>query len=351
MSTRKTKADDNSAVTADTAPKNSKQFFGLVFGITISFGILGYFLSQLDWQAFFIELKRVNLWMLPVFALAFCSTYWLRAWRWRYLLPRSEELSYRNLYDSFSLGALGMFILPFRAGEIIRAYTLKRWQSMPFSVAFASIITERAFDVLTLLILFGLCLSQVDNAPAEIVSAAYLLGIFAGVILTVMILCYFFSEQMLAIFRWKLGFILRGRLPGVQEKLVEFASGIIEGFRAIRGSKDLAIVFTSSLALWILFGAISQIGLWCFGEYPSFWVGLTVNVVIALAIAIPSAPGFLGVYQLGCWLALSGIFGYSKEFAFAYAILTHSLQFILVLSLGFWTLQRRGLKLTELQKS
>ena len=325
-----------------------KQLGGLIVGVLISVGILAVFIFSIDWSAFLNELSKVEPIYIPLFALAFVATYWIRAFRWRYLLPQSDELDSKTLFDAFSLGSLAMFLLPFRAGEIVRAYTLQRWASVPFAVGFASVITERAFDVLTLLLLFGICLSRIESAPPEILAAAWVLGSIAAAILLVMLLCYFFAEQMLAIFRWKLHFVFRTKFPGLQQKLVEFAAGVIEGFRAIKSVKELIIVLASSLALWLVFGLVSQIAIWCFGQFPSLWVGLTVSIIIALAIAIPSAPGFLGVFQLGCVLALSGIFGYSREFALAYAVLSHSLQFLLVLIVGFWVLRRRGLRLTEL---
>lgn len=328
-----------------------KQLLGLALGVAISLGILGYFLWSMDWGKFLDNLSRVEVIYIPFFALTFVATYLIRTWRWKYLLPNSAEMENGNLFDAFSLGALGMFLLPFRAGELIRAFTLRRWQGVPFSVGFASIITERAFDVLSLLIIFALCLLQIEDAPEEVISAAYVLAVFTFVILLTMLLCYFVAEQMLSLFAGTLRVVFAGRALSLQEKLVEFARGIIEGFRAIKSYRELGLVLFSSLLLWLVFGLLSQIGLWCFGEHPSIWVGMTTNVIIALAIAIPSAPGFLGVYQLGCFLALSGMFGYSKEFSFAYAVLSHSLQFLLVVLIGFWSLQRRGLKLAQLRQS
>lgn len=334
-----------------TAPqRKNKQVIGLIVGILISIGILAVFFASIDYSSFIEEFRRIEIIYIPLFVLCFFATYWIRAFRWRYLLPESDSLHLRTLFDAFSLGALGMFLLPFRAGELIRAYTLQRWQNVSFAVGFASIITERAFDVLSLLILFGICLTQIEEAPSEVLAGAWVLGCIAGAILGVMLMCYFFADQMLALFRWKLRFVLRSRLPEVQKKLIEFAAGIIEGFRAIKSGRELAIVMASSLGLWLVFGLLAQVVFWCFGEFPTIWVGITVNVIIALAIAIPSAPGFLGVFQLGCVLALSGIFGYSKEFALAYAVLSHSLQFLIVLTIGFWVLHKRGIRLRDLRR-
>jgi hypothetical protein len=75
---------------------------------------------------------------------------------------------------------------------------------------------------------------------------------------------------------------------------------------------------------------------------------MLLNLMIALAVAAPSAPGFIGTFQAGCLVALTVISGYSREFAMAYSVVTHVLQMTLVLGAGFVVLHLRGLRLAQL---
>ncbi|MGA1531013.1 MAG: hypothetical protein ACO398_09770, partial [Kiritimatiellia bacterium] len=94
-----------------------------------------------------------------------------------------------------------------------------------------------------------------------------------------------------------------------------------------------------------------QVLLWGFGIYPSWWVGMMLNVMIALAVAAPSAPGFVGTFQVGCIVALSTIYGYSKEFAMAYSMIAHVFQMALIVVAGIVVLQLRGMKFSQLRKT
>jgi uncharacterized membrane protein YbhN (UPF0104 family) len=96
-------------------------------------------------------------------------------------------------------------------------------------------------------------------------------------------------------------------------------------------------------------GAWFQVMLWAFGEFPSWWVGLILNVIISLAVAAPSAPGFVGTFQLGCIVALANMHGYSKEFAMAYSVIAHVLQIVLMVIAGLVVLHLRGLSFSQIR--
>ena len=73
-----------------------------------------------------------------------------------------------------------------------------------------------------------------------------------------------------------------------------------------------------------------------------------MGVMTALAVAAPSAPGFIGVYQAGCVAALA-LFGISKEIGIAFSLVTHAYQFVIIVGLGVISLARNGLGLGDLQ--
>jgi hypothetical protein len=85
-------------------------------------------------------------------------------------------------------------------------------------------------------------------------------------------------------------------------------------------------------------------------EQRSFLLGVTLCVFVSLAVALPSAPGFVGVFQMGC-VAATKLFGYSDSVGQLYSILVHLLTFLLVIGLGFWVLAVHDLNLFELKKA
>jgi uncharacterized membrane protein YbhN (UPF0104 family) len=77
---------------------------------------------------------------------------------------------------------------------------------------------------------------------------------------------------------------------------------------------------------------------------------VTLCVFVALAVALPSAPGFVGVYQMAC-VAASSLFAYSLSAAQLYSILVHLITFIMVITIGFWVLAVHDLNFFELKKA
>jgi uncharacterized membrane protein len=73
-------------------------------------------------------------------------------------------------------------------------------------------------------------------------------------------------------------------------------------------------------------------------------------VFVSLAVALPSAPGFVGVFQMGC-VAAASLFAYPIAAAQLYSIIIHLLSFLFVVGIGFWVLMIHDLTLFELKKA
>jgi hypothetical protein len=328
---------------------NKKKYVSLAIGLIVSVGIIAFLVQSLDWTIFLRELDRVNYAYVPLLVLLFIAVFIVRAWRWRYLLPNSKELSTVKLFNATMVGFFATCILPFRAGEVIRPLVLSRWQPVSFSVGLASVVTERVFDVLALLFLMGLSISELENAPGFVSTGANALSVLAAVISAIMVTAYLRGDLIYRLIEYVIRACLEARFPEVTERLLQEAKGFIEGLRSISSLYELLAVLLWSLVLWGGMAMLYQVGLWTFGVYPSFWVGIAVTVILAFAVAAPSAPGFLGTFQLGCVASLSGLYGYSNEFAVAYSVVLHSYQVLLACLFGALILKREGLGLSQLR--
>ena len=325
-----------------------KMKLGMAVGIAISAAILGYLLWQLQWGLFMSELSKVRLIYLPILILLFLFSFFLRALRWRYLLPTGLEISTMRLFSACVLGMLASCVLPLRAGEFVRPWVLSRSKQVSFSLGFSSVVTERVFDVLAMLSLFIAVLGTVENPPAWAPVAAYSLGMIALVILAVMLTAYFRAALVLRIATTVISGLFARRAPKFSAKLFEMAAEFIDGLKAISSLGQLLSVLLLSAVLWLEFSVLYYIGLLSFGVSPAFSQANAVNVFVALAIAVPSAPGFLGTFQVGCLAALHEIYHYSEEFAVAYSVVMHSFQMICSVLLGIVMLRYEGLSFKQL---
>lgn len=332
------------------AKKLGKNFWGVFLGFAVSGGLLVYFFGQLDWNKFFQELYRVNLAYLPALMGLFLLSYWLRALRWKYLLPRSVEISFSRRFSASVLGSLASCIFPLRAGEFVRPWLISRKGDISFPLCFSTIVTERVFDVLAMLGLFVITIGQLESPPKALIYAAGGLASIAGIILLAMLLAIFAAPKLLAILRWGLKLIFSQTETGFPAKISHLAEEFIEGLGAIKNIPDLLVLVFLSYLLWVEFSLFFYVGLLAFGIDASFALANALNVCVALAVALPSAPGFVGTFQAGCKLAISELYHYSEEFALAYSVFVHCLQLGITAAAGGVLLWLEGLSISQLER-
>ncbi|MCB0321164.1 MAG: flippase-like domain-containing protein, partial [Bdellovibrionales bacterium] len=91
--------------------------FHSVFGIIVSIGLLVWAFSDVKIHEIEAQLLSAHYWVLIPSTLMFVFHFFIRAWRWYYLLPNGSKTSLRNRFDGIVVGCLANFILPLRAGE------------------------------------------------------------------------------------------------------------------------------------------------------------------------------------------------------------------------------------------
>lgn len=326
------------------------QRIGLFISLAVSLGILIYLFAKLDWQEVWNQLQKVNPWYLPLLIGMFIPLIWMRAMRWRLILPNRDQLSVTRLFEATIIGFFASFVLPLRAGEFIRPWILSRWQPVSFSASFASIMIERLADSVCLLSLMIITLSRIPEIPPEILLGARALGALTLILVVIVVLSYLLPGRVEAVFHWFSNQIIGRFTPRLAEKINQMITEYFSGLRVINSFWQLVAVMLWSFAMWLFMAGWYQVLMWAFGIYPSFWVGMMLNIMIALAVAAPSAPGFIGVFQMGCILALSTVYGYSKEFAMAYSVVGHLIQTVFNILAGLIVLHLRGLTFKQLQR-
>lgn len=105
---------------------------------------------QLDavWQA--LQVGQY-WWLIPSVGIYFLAV-WARTWRWHYMLRPLKAIRLGRLFPVVVIGYMGNNVYPFRAGEVLRSYVLRRREDIPMSASLATVIVERVFDGLVMLI-------------------------------------------------------------------------------------------------------------------------------------------------------------------------------------------------------
>lgn len=129
-----------------------KNIIKSLIGVSIGAAFLYFTLNNKPLSEIFNSLKQAHIiWML-VSVLGLVVTFFLRAFRWKVLLESSDAnpVRYSVIYSLI----LGYFVNSFtpKFGEIIRCTSLKKSDKIPTSVSFGTVVSERIYDVLVLLL-------------------------------------------------------------------------------------------------------------------------------------------------------------------------------------------------------
>lgn len=317
----------------------------IALGVVVSAGFLGFAVRKVDWAEAGAALASAQyLYVLPMLAVSIWSLY-IRAQRWRVLLRPLGNPAMRTLVAATNIGFMANMVLPLRMGEVIRPVLLSRKEREPLGGVLATILLERIFDLFTILLLFGVSAATVSVSGTVRQWGYGLLG-FA---LTV--------GAGVAFVRWQeklalrlLGWALQPLPSRVAESIDQFFRGFIRALEVLDSPLTFLQVLGWSLYLWLMISGSYAFGILAFGlDVPLVVGSVAVMAVIAVAVAAPSAPGFIGTFQLGCTLGLA-IFHVSESQAIAYSIVLHVTQFVGTVAAGLYSLTREGMSLGQLDK-
>lgn len=321
-------------------------------GIGISACLVLWLIYTNKWSEVGAQLLNIRVWILFPAVLLFVAHFLLRALRWQLLLGENAVHADKRLwllYDGMMVGNLATFILPLRIGEFVRPYMLSRCSSHSFATSFVSVVLERFFDLSSVLFTFGLLLFFLDQSHAidpMVYKGAFLLSGVAVSIFLFIASAVYLPRQLMSVAAVFLAWLPEKPRTGIQKFLEEFLAGaavLKSGSLLLQVIMWSALVWGSTfLRFWVSLAAFPTIE-------PTILLSVTAGVLVSLAIAAPSAPGFVGVYEAGC-IAAFALFGLSKESATAYAIVTHLLEYLLVVFFGVLALFRNDLRFGELLK-
>jgi uncharacterized membrane protein YbhN (UPF0104 family) len=140
--------------------------------------------------------------------------------------------------------------------------------------------------------------------------------------------------------------LLPARLHGPLEN---FATGFLQALSVLDSPGAFVRATAFSLYIWSLIGVTNALGLLAFDlPVPLFFGAIAITPIVSLAVSVPSAPGFIGAYQLGCILALA-IFGVNESRAIAYSIVMNLTTFVACTSAGMYSLWSEGLSFQDME--
>ncbi len=264
----------------------------------------------------------------------------IRAARWRLLLPMRPDGTRPTIGSAVTallVGYLASGVLPARLGEPIRAVVIAKSQDLPVGGAFGSVVLERVVDMAALAIV-GLGAALLIGAPAWILNLALVVAAFALALLLLLVTVGL--DPVLAIGSWAVARAPARVGPGAS-RLLHLAGSFIDGMSGHRRRPDVAAAALLSVIGWFLDALIVGLVAASLGLSIGPGEAVLISAVGALATAIPSAPGYLGTYEVAVTAAAVAM-GLSGAEGLALAIATHAIVLGPVLLAGVVALARTG---------
>lgn len=305
----------------------SRRTITVVAGVLISLAFIGYSVLHLDWSTFASSLAAVEPMWMAVFILTLLLTMVLRAWRWHMItgLPPRDWLP---VWQAACIGYAGTAIFPARAGEVMRVIHLQRLAKASTGLAVGSSIVDRLIDAVALCVLIGAGLAIFVST--QVIEHRFVL--MTGLLL---LACTAVAIFVLGGHRWLRLPERPDRQGGIRSHVARWLGEAASGLQTLRSWRMIAVLaglqcVISSLdilACWIL--------IWAFGWTLPLAAALLTLICLAVVSALPSTPGYLGVYQVAAMAALHE-FGLARSEALAYGTLLQVCNFGLFLAVGLW---------------
>jgi uncharacterized protein (TIRG00374 family) len=301
---------------------------------------VGRVIARADW--------RVLLGMsVPPYLLAV----YFRALRWRHLTNPVQTIATGSLFRAVAVGFMANNLFPLRMGEVVRAWYLARETGASTAALFGTVILERVIDTVAVigLALGGLAVLGAERGGLMARGAVYLVPVALAPLLA-LVLLRAAPERVIRL----VGVLLRPLPARLGELADHHLHRFAQGLGALRGGAHLFWIAFHSVVIWLLWSPLPFVGGFLalhldFGSPGQMLLAAWLTLAaIGVGVALPSAPGFFGPYQLACRLALEP-FGVNDATAVALGILFNVVFWVTLTSLGLAVLRWRRTTLGEIE--
>ncbi len=321
-------------------------------GFVFSAVLLWWTLKDVDLDVVWRVLRTSNMALLGLSAVVGTCIFPLRARRWRTILePVAGRIPFGPLWRSTAIGMMMNNVFPLRAGEFARAFAITREvPRVAMSTSLSSLAVDRIFDSIVIFgLMFGALLDPRFPAGARILGRTVQEFAAGGVVVVIALLAFCFGvvlqhEQVLRLVR----VVVRNIVPRFEVPIVRFVENAVGGLAVLRDARRFLEVLGWAIAHWLVHALALYIAFAAVGIDAPLSAALFVQGVLALGVALPSSPGFFGVFELAATVGL-GVYGIPKDLAVSWALGYHILSFIPITVIGAVYFARLGLNVSTLR--
>ncbi len=296
--------------------------------------LLYYSLRGIEWLRVWQILRGARP---PVVALVLATmscALFLRAFRWRVLLSAQSRVPVPLAFWATSAGYLGNNVLPARAGEVVRTLMISGRSGLSKTFVLTTALSERVVDAIVLITVSATVLLILPQRPGWLADAArpFALVGFAGA--AAIALLPAFEAFWFRFLTWM-------PVPaGLRTKVEHALRQGLQGIRSFHDRDRLSRFLALTAIIWCLDGLTTVVGAQAIHVSISLPAAFLLVAGLGLGSALPSTPGYIGIYQFVAITVLTP-FGLTRTDAIAYILLFQAANYAIVLFWGILGLGQR----------
>jgi glycosyltransferase 2 family protein len=296
-------------------------------------GLLAWFVAGLEWKEVWAVLREVHGCWVAVAAAVMIAHYGVHAWRWGVLLePVDDTLDARTLWSATTIGWAFNTLLPLRAGNFLRPAVVAIHRPVPYGALLFTTLAEIVCDlfaVLVMLLAMSILLpSELGGRSLEQLKLAGIAAGSAGLFVVAVVVLLSTTTARNAVIKG-----LKPLPPRLGNSLTTLFDQLVLGLAGLAQPRRLARALLLSLLLWFCWLLAILSVLAAFRVDLPLAGALFIQTALAVAMMVPQAPGFLGVFHVVTEEALR-LWGANAAAAQGVALILWSVCFVPITVLG-----------------
>lgn len=305
--------------------------------------MLGFFLLWLVFRKVDVgnviqQILKANYWWILLSFVIGLISHLARAMRWNILI---DSMGYKTrtktTFYAVMVGYFANLALP-RLGEVSRCGVLSKRENIPFDSLFGSVVAERVFDLLVLIILvFSIIVFQFhivgdflnrtifDPIVTKFSNNLFGIFVFLAIVAFVIILCVILYRM----------FVYRLEKSSIYIKTCKFFTGFLDGLKTIMKLKRRAAFLSLTLLIWTMYLLMTYVIFFSLDATSHLTIidGIIVLTLGSMGMVAP-VPGGLGAYHFIVKATLFEIYKIPNEMAATWATLIHTSQSLMLVVVG-----------------
>jgi len=307
----------------------------LAVALILSGLLLYYSFRGLDWASVWATLRSARPERVALWIAATTIPFFLRSVRWRVLLSAQQPVPLSTAFWATCAGYFGNSFLPARAGELVRTMVIRAKTGLSAAYVLTTALSERVVDAVALVLISSLVLLLLPSKPGWLAGATRVfvpLGLGGALAIGLLPLLENLWRNLLR------------RLP-LPESLKATAAKVLDqvliGAAAMHNPRRLILFLGLTALIWSIDGFTAVVGGWALGITIPVPVAFLLIASLGLSSALPSTPGYVGIYQFVAVSVLTP-FGISRTDAIAYILLAQAIQYLTITAWGLLAFSQLG---------